>query len=241
MLALIASFALAAPCEATLEAQPIRQNGGRCLTAATATAISARGGRIDPATLAPQLPLSRDGEDPFDLQLALQPLGWDTLVFEAAIDEGARLVEAGFAPVLFVTDSGTPHAVAIAGVRRRPTPDGRCLGAAEQVGVIDPRRGTLVWTPVADLQRHGDGARMLVTFETTVRGTLDDAGFDLRSATRADRRYRAESLIARAQARRAPDAESIALLERAAAADPTWQEPRRLLAIHRQALLDPPP
>lgn len=241
MLAFLVSLALAAPCEATLDARPVPQAGGRCLAAAAATAISARGGRIDPRELAPQLPLSRNGEDPYDLQVALQPLGWDTLVFEGSMDQGARLLEAGFAPVMFVADSGTPHAVTIAGVRRRPTPDGRCLGAVEQVGIIDPRKGTLDWTSATDLVRHGDGSRMLVSFETTARSTLDDAGFDLRAATRADRRYRAESLIARAEARREPDAESIALLERAAAADPTWPEPRRLLAIHRQALLDPPP
>ena len=241
MLALVLGIALASPCEVTLDIRPVRQKGGRCLAAATSTALSARGGSVTPAMLAPALPLSRLGEDPFDLQEALQPLGWDTLVFEGSFDQGSRLVEAGFAPLLFIEDGGTPHAVVLAGVRRRQTPDGRCLGAADHVALLDPRVGAIEWTPTAAIQRHDDHARMLVSFETTARSALDDAGFDLKAATRSDRRYRAESLIARAQARNAPDAESIALLERAAMADPTWSEPRRLLTIHKQALIDPPP
>ena len=180
---------LASPCEVTLDIRPVRQKGGRCLAAATSTALSARGGSVTPAMLAPALPLSRLGEDPFDLQEALQPLGWDTLVFEGSFDQGSRLVEAGFAPLLFIEDGGTPHAVVLAGVRRRQTPDGRCLGAADHVALLDPRVGAIEWTPTAAIQRHDDHDGCS---SPSRRRHAAPRRCRLRppSATRSDRRYR---------------------------------------------------
>jgi hypothetical protein len=241
MLALVLGIAAAAPCEVALDARPVKQRGGRCLAAASATALSARGGTLDPAALARAIPLGRAGEDPFDLQEALKPQGWDTLVFQGSTEQAARLVEAGFSPVMLVDEDGTPHAVAVVGVRRVQAPDGRCVGAAADLAIVDPRVGALRWTPAADLARQQHAERMLVSFEPTAWSALDDAGFPLGAATRADRRYRASSLMARARARPSPDAGSVALLERAVAADPAWSEPRDLLEVHRQALLDPPP
>lgn len=241
MLALMLSVAAAAPCEVMLDVRPVRQHGGRCLAAASASALSARGATLDPQGMAGELPLGPAGEDPFDLQEALKPRGWDTLVFEGSPEQGARLVEAGFAPVVLVDEAGTPHAVAVVGVRRVQAPDGRCVGAAADLAIADPRTGGVAWVGVADLVRQQHSERMLVSFEPTAWSALDDAGFTLEGATRQDRRYRAGALVLRAKARPAPDAESVALLQRAVAADPAWPVPRALLDVHRQALVDPPP
>lgn len=241
MLALMISVAAAAPCEVILDVRPVRQHGGRCLAAASAAALSARGASLDPREMAAELPMDGDGEDPFDLQEALKPRGWDTLVFEGSPEQGARLVEAGFSPVVLVDEAGTPHAVAVVGVRRVQAPDGRCVGAAADLAIADPRTGSIAWMGAADLARKQHSERMLVSFEPTAWSALDDAGFALEGATRQDRRYRSESLMRRAQARPSPDAESVALLKRAVSTDPAWRVPRALLDVHKQALVDPPP
>jgi len=241
MLALVLSVAAAAPCEVMLDARPVRQHGGRCLAAASAAALSARGATLDPAEMADDLPLGKLGEDPYDLQEALRPRGWDTLVFEGSPEHGARLVEAGFSPVLLVDEAGTPHAVAVVGVRRVQAPDSRCVGAPAALALADPRTGSVAWVSASELKRQQYRTRMLVSFEPTAWSALDDAGFPLEGATRQDRRYRSESLMRRATERPSPDAQSVALLERAVATDPAWPVPRALLDVHKHALVDPPP
>lgn len=241
MYALMVGVAVAAPCETTLDVKPVRQHGTHRIEAASVAALSARGAMLDPRELAGSRPREAPTEGPFELQQALKLQGWDTLVFEGTPDEGARLIEAGFAPVAILEAAQSSHVLTLMGVRRMQAPDGRCVGAAMELATMDPRTGQTGWISASELARQQRGARMLVSFEPTAWSALDDAGFDVGTATREDRRYRASALMAKARRRPAPDEESIALLERAVAADPAWSVPRDLLDVHRQALLDPPP
>lgn len=241
MLAMMLGVAFAAPCETTLDVTPVRQHGAHRIETASAAALSARGVKLDPRELARSLPKAGPTEDAFELQQALKLRGWDTLVFEGTPDEGARLIEAGFAPVAILDAAPEFHVLTLMGVRRMQAPDGRCVGAAMELAALDPKTGLVAWMGASEIARPPYEARMLVSFEPTAWSALDDAGFDVGTATREDRRHRASALMAKARRRPAPDEESIALLEQAVAADPAWSVPRDLLDVHRQALLDPPP
>lgn len=226
---LLSAAALATPCEHVLEVAPRKQSGKRCLVAATQTALSARGEHPDGRAVSRDVSMGPDGEDTFDLQAALKPAGWDTLVFKGAPEDAARLVEAGFSPVVLVDEASAPHALAVIGVRRVQAPDGRCIGPVADLALIDPRTATVSWLPSSDLARQQWKERMLVSFEPTAWSALDDAGFPLRAKTAQDRRFRARTMLDRAMADGVSMDDREALIRRAAATDPTWAEPRRLL------------
>lgn len=241
MLALLLGVAVATPCEMLLGFEPVPQRGGRCLSAAVAMSLSSRGRGLNPVELEKGLPVGAHGEEPYDLQVELKERGWQSLVFEGALEQGAQLVEAGYSPVAFLDEKGIPHAVTVVGVRRQPSPDGRCLGTLDQLAIVDPRAGTVEWRSASAMETAAYGRRMLVAYLPASSGSLDDAGFPVAQAMRSDRRFRAQTLVTRAQARAAPDETSIQLLEAAVAADPTWAVARQLLHDYRSALLDPPP
>jgi hypothetical protein len=230
LVVLIGAAALATPCEQVLDVAPRRQVGKRCLVAATQTALSARGEHPDGAALSKQVAMGPEGEDTFDLQEALRPAGWDTLVFTGAPEDAARLIEAGFSPVLLLDEPAGPHAVAVVGVRRVQAPDGRCIGPVADLAMVDPRTAETTWLPAADVARRQWRERMLVSFEPTAWAALDDAGFPLATKTAQDRRFRARMLLDRAALAETSAGDRVELIRRASVTDPAWEEPRRLLA-----------
>jgi hypothetical protein len=238
---LLVHTAIATPCEVLLDVIPHQQQGPRCLIAATATAVSARGGTIDRDILSKTVPLKGGTDDPIALRTELASQGWDTLLFTGPPESVARLVEAGFAPVMMLNEADEKHAVTVVGVRRLQAPDGRCLGPVADLAIVDPKSAATRWLPAADAARAQWAEQLLISFEPTAWGALDDAGFQLGVAVAADRRTRAEALVVEAQATNQPSAKTLELLERAVSTDPSWDRARNLRNQQQKALFDPPP
>lgn len=238
---LLIHAAIATPCEVVLDVRPHRQQGTRCLLAATATAVSARGGVIDRDLLMKTVPQRGGTDDPIALRSALVAQGWDSLLFTGPPESAARLVEAGFAPIMMLNQDDEKHAVTVIGVRRLQAPDGRCLGPVADLAIVDPKTTETLWLTAANATRTQWAEQLMVSFEPTAWGSLDDAGFPLAVAVAADRRARAETLVAQALATDQPSARTLELLERAVSTDPSWERARTLRNQQQKSLFDPPP
>ena len=211
--------------------------GPRCLTAATATALSAQPDAPTESALARSVRISPDGIDPFDLQQALTPLGWDSLVFTGPPEAAARLVEAGFAPVALVDlGRGRKHAVTVTGAERVPAADGTCTTALARLQTLDPRDGTPRWETAQDFSARQWAQQLVVAYRPDDAERLDDRGFPTDAARAVNARFRAEGYLRRAQAHPSPNAQSIRLLEQAVAADPAWAPAQQALERHRAAV-----
>lgn len=235
------SAAPAAPaCLTTVEVQDPEspaQPGPRCLTAATATAISAQPDAPAEPALARSVRVTPAGIDPFDLQQALRPLGWDSLVFTGPPEAAARLVEAGFAPVAMVDlGGGRKHAVAVTGAERVSAAADTCSTALARLQTIDPRDGTPRWETARAFADRQWAQQLLVVYRPVEAHRLDDAGFPLAAAQAVNARFEAEGHLRRAEAHPAPNAQSVRLLELAVAADPGWVPAAAALHEHRAAL-----
>ena len=232
------SAALAAePCTTHLPATPHRQpDGPRCLAAAAATALSTWEGAPDARAIARAVQVLPDGIDPFDLQRAVQALGWNSLVFTGPPEAAARLIEAGFATVAFVDEVGSRrHAITVTGARRVAGEDGRCTTALAALQVYDPRTDVTRWQSAKAFAARQSVEQLIVFFRPEEREQLDDAGFPLPPAEAVDRRFRSQALVHRAQAHQAPNTQSIRLLQQAVEADPSYEKAQVNLAQHQRA------
>ncbi len=220
-----------------MTSQDPQPTGPRCLTAATATALSPHPDAPTESALARSVRITPDGIDPFDLQQALTPLGWDSLVFTGPPEAAARLVEAGFAPVAMVDlGRGRKHAVTVTGAERVPAADGTCTTALARLQTLDPRDGTPRWETAQDFSKRQWAQQLVVAYRPDDAERLDDAGFPTDAARAVNARFRAEGYLRRAQAHPSPNAQSVRLLELAVAADPAWAPARQALDTHRAAL-----
>ena len=239
LIALILTVAFAGePCTTHLPATPHRQpDGPRCLAGAAATALSTWDGAPDPDAIARSVQVLPNGIDPFDLQRAVQALGWDSLVFTGPPEAAARLIEAGFATVAFVDEVGSRrHAITVTGARRVAGEDGRCTTALAALQVYDPRTDVTRWQPAKGFAARQSVEQLIVFFRPEERARLDDAGFPLPPAEAVDRRFRSQALIHRAQAHQAPNPQSIRLLQQAVEADPSFETAQVVLAQHQRAM-----
>jgi len=208
--------------------------GPRCLTAATAIALSVQSDAPTEPALARSVRITPDGIDAFDLQQSLRPMGWDSLVFTGPPEAAARLLEAGFAPVALVDlGSGRKHAVAVTGAARVPNADGTCSTALARLQTIDPRDGIPHWETAQAFADRQWAQQLLVVYRPDHAERLDDAGFPVAAAKAVNARFQAEGWLRRAEAHPTPNVQSVRLLEQAVAADPGWAPAREALARHR--------
>lgn len=212
-------------------------NGPRCLLGAAATAMSIQLAAPSAIELGRKVRIMPSGIDPFDLQMTVQDLQHESLVFTGPPEAAARLVEAHFAPIAFIQHpGGDRHAVTITGAKRRVLINGTCGSALTSLRIFDPQTGAHKWQSAKSFADIQSEAQMMVFFDRQSRDKLDDAGFPIAAAEAVDRRFRAQGWVRRALAHPAPNQQSIRLLERAAKADPEWSEPAKLLAEHKAAL-----
>jgi hypothetical protein len=227
-------------CAATVERPAVRQPAAvLCVPTAAWAAASSRDSLGSLAAFARDLVIAADGADLFDLQRALADHGYDSLVFTGPPEAGARLVEAGFAPVAFVSRGAARHAVVLQGIRRERAAGGAC-GAVASVDVMDPADGAKHSLTAAEFAAQQSAEQWLVVFGRNERAALAAKGFPLAAAEAVNRRFRAGALLRRAQAHGAPTADALSLLDAAIAEDPTWNEPRDQRARWTR-LPSPPP
>lgn len=191
-------------------------------------------GKSTPSALAREVKVTPAGIDPFDIQLASEALGAQSLVFTGPPEAAARLVEAGFAPVALVTRSGNArHAVTITGAERGVDETGQCSTALKALQVYDPLTDRRSWLTAQAFAKLQSAQQLMVFFDAAARDALDDRGFPVDAAAKVDRRFRAQGWLNRAKAHAAPNAQSIRLLERAVASDPEWAHAAEALKRHR--------
>ena len=192
-----------------------------------------------PTALAREVKVTPAGIDPFDIQLASEELGAQSLVFTGPPEAAARLVEAGFAPVALVSRSGNArHAVTVTGAERGVDETGQCTTALKALQVYDPLTDRQSWLTAQAFANLQSAQQLMVFFDEHQREALDDRGFPVDAAARVDRRFRAQGWLRRAEAHPQPNAQSVRLLERAVAADPEWPVAASALSRHRQDLND---
>jgi hypothetical protein len=225
------------PCERTLDATPVVQSGPLCVAAAALQAMYARAGSPENAgnattplrDLARSVVVRPEGVDLYDLQRELRVRGWESLVFTGPPEAGARLVEAGHAPVAMVRDARGRHAVTMVGVRRAAAAKeahgttARC-GEVQSVEVLDPRDGSRAWRDEPQFITAQDAEQWVVVFPTGTLDTLDDARFPTPIAQAVDRRFRAGALVRAARAFPPGHVDAARLIEEAARVDPTSPE-----------------
>ena len=238
----LTATALASPCRALLAPTPHSQpDGPRCLAGAVATAMSLTEAETTPTALAREVKVTPAGIDPFDIQLAGEALGAQSLVFTGPPEAAARLVEAGFAPVALVSRSGNArHAVTVTGAERGVDESGQCTTALKALQVYDPLTDRQSWLTAQAFANLQSAQQLMVFFDEHQRETLDDRGFPVDAAIQVDRRFRARGWLRRAEAHPKPNAQSVRLLERAVAADPDWPVAASALSAHRQHLGESP-
>ena len=225
-------------CAAAVERAAVRQPAAvLCLPTAAWASASSRASLGSLASFAREIVVAADGADLFDLQRALADHGYDSLVFTGPPEAGARLVEAGFAPVAVVSRSGARHAIVLQGIRRERAPGGAC-GVVASVEVMDPADGAKHALTVAEFAAWQSAEQWLVVFGRDERAALASRGFPLAAAEAVNRRFRSGALLRRARAHGAPTPDALSLLDAAVAEDPTWNEPRDQLS--RWARIPPP-
>lgn len=224
-------------CGRALEATPVVQAGPLCVAAAALQAMSARAGSSGVAgnatttlrDLARSVVVRPEGVDLYDLQRELRVRGWESLVFTGPPEAGARLVEAGHAPVAMVRDARGRHAVTLVGTRRAivaNSPDAAAptCGEVHAVELLDPRSGSRSWVDVAQFSAAQDAEQWVVVFPAGTLDTLDDARFPTPIAQAVDRRFRAGALVRAARAFPPGHVDGARLIEEAVRVDPTSPE-----------------
>lgn len=186
-----------------------------CLPTALWASLLPHGGQGDARDLSRAVAFSTGGADTFDLQRELAARGFDSLVFTGPPEVGARLVEAGFAPVAFVKRGAARHAVVVHGVTRARAGD--ACGALETLTAMDPDGGRTVERTARDFAAWQSEAQWIVAFRPGDRARLASHGFPLMAAEAENRAWRARALELRARAHGEDNAQARGLLEAAQA------------------------
>lgn len=171
-----------------------------CLLDAVSEVAAGYGVSVPPRELARRVVLYPDGVDPFDVLRALPAFGLEGLAFEASAREVGRFAAAVGPVVVFSFRGAAKHAEVVRTPREARWEGLRQVMLVRPVGARDPR-----------------GLAKVLE-----RARREDARFRARAwLLRAAEHGEAEGPRAKAQV--------LLLLERAAAADPSWEEARRLL------------
>ncbi len=227
-LATIFSILLAAPtgCPAkTLKTVSHQQSGPTCMVAAACTAISARHTPPAQRDLARNLPIYPDGVHAYDLVVELERRGWRGLVFTGPPEAAARLVEAGFAVLAMVKDRRGRHAVTVTG-RKRVAAHKGCSTALKALQINDSRTAKTRWVSAQAFKASQSEQQLVVFYRPNERQRLGAAGFPVAVAQKIDRRFRAQTLLRRANKHRKPNRQMLTLLRRAVELDPCFKRSR---------------
>ena len=207
------------------------QHGPTCLVASAASSLSTRGHRIDVKKVTRETAVFPDGIHPYDLAETLKTLGFEGLLFTGPPEAAARLVEAGFSPIMLLQAGASRHAVAITGSQRKMTAEG-CSKTLSKLRVSDSKRGQHRWVSADDLTKQQSGDQLLVFYRKADMAQLTRQGFPLNTAQGIDARYRAEVLYRRAVKHVAPNTQQANLLKGALKHDPCHVEASSLLQLH---------
>ncbi len=213
----------------TLDVIAQEQSGPTCVVAASVTAISARDQAPTVRELARNLPIWPDGVHAYDLVVELKRRGWQSLVFTGPPEAAARLVEAGFAPMVMMKRGKGRHAVAVTGSQRGESATGSCGTALRSLQVTDPRKRGPYWLSAKTFAARQSEAQMVVSFRPHERALLSKAGFPVAVAERVDRRFRSTSLLRKAKKHPQPNGQMLTLLREALTIDPCHDAARAAL------------
>ena len=190
-------------------AQP---RGPYCAAASVLMAGAPLGLSIPLPELLRRVPVHRDGLAWLDLHAALEPLGYGLVVAKVPPDTLHALLAAGLPVVVAVRpggDAGPKHTWVVTG----RTPQG--------YSVLDPADAGLRTVTPAALQRVWLGGEVVVVLR---QGAPKPPGVDWAPLEAQSRRYQAVEWALRAAAVGRPNAQALALLDRALAADASLPE-----------------
>ena len=214
LLCCLSSVGLAKPkcLPVILDTSVAEQRGPTCLIAAAVTGLAAQGHRLDSTLISRETAVFPDGVHPYDIAITLNQKGFSGLLFTGPPEAAARLVEAGFAPIMLLKSPTGRHAVAITGSQREAGENG-CSNTLSKLRVSDSRDGRHRWVIASGLSAQQSRGQLLVFYAPESRAKLSAEGFPLKTAQAIDAQYRAEVLYRRALKHATPNTQQKVLLE----------------------------